>query len=83
MEQEVENVQAQIQISHSATEEFIKHMVQRNSDASLKHKNDMHSAQMAVNDLNNLLSSVNNGEIESLITAVAILHQEIVSNKTP
>lgn len=83
MEKEIESVQAQIQTSHNTTEEFIKDMAQRNSEASIKHRDDMLSAQMAVNDLGNLLLNVKNGEIESIITAVISLHKEIVSIRGP
>ena len=78
---EVESVHGQIQITHSVTEKFVKDMAQRNSDASLKHRNDMQSAQKAIDDLRSLLSNVKNGDIKSIITAVTSLHEEIVSTK--
>ena len=76
-------MQVQVRDTYTATQNLFDDIIQRNSDAISKHENDMHSVQMSVSDLKGLVSDLNNGEIKSVILAVASLHNKIVSVLEP
>ena len=79
IDKEVKSVQKQVQTTHTTTQSILSEIAQRNSDALLKHKNDMQSVQVTIDDLKSLLLDLNAGEMKSVILAVASLHNEIVS----
>ena len=69
----------QVQTTNAVTRDFFKDMAQRESDVFLMYQSNMQSAQLAVNDLKSLVSDIRNGEIKSVIDAVASLQEEVVS----
>ena len=72
-------MQMQVRGTYIMTQDIFDDIVQRNSDAISKHENDMHSVHMTISDLKRFISELNDGEMKSIILAVASLHNEVVS----